>query len=500
MDANTVQTAPSSADYRVLLPLSEHAQVLVTNTQEYAYLPQLVGFVKSIDILVNEFNEDYWLAILKTLGLPKIYPIKQLTKEYDLVFSDVMDQLPVRKGGTVCRFFKQRSVLLENTPLQRYGAWFAWPDWPNFRLLIPDSHQGLKAAGCYTVPRYSNSYLDRVMSFWLPSWLTKARIGEQGIILYRDGEKSAYPSQWEQIVKALSTRPDFNFLKTASAKQWLIGSDIAGHSHTVINVVDEKGCVQGLVRCARLSDQSLALEEKRWETMINLLGGDLAEKLIMPGAMMTLDNRLVSAYRLPSGWLAMGLCWRLLGFRNLMWTIMQWLVKVAYKTAHPLPVSQFWEKHGLPLVYLRDQDFLPVPLKNAADKALVNLEKSSFRAFSVLEHGELSIQNIQIVSKNGQDFRVVNWDCADLDGAPLVDLCYLLASCGAPAKLAAQCIGAYLDQTGYPKTMALPLWLAYVARRWQREINLSPRDENFYNGEDLLRMTALIQSYVQALE
>jgi hypothetical protein len=500
MDANTIQTAPSPADYRVLLPLGQHTQVLVTNTQEYAYLPQLVHFVKSIDILVNESNEAYWSAILKTLGLARIHPIKQLTKEYDLVFSDVMDQLPVRKGGTVCRFFKQRSVLSEKTPLQRCGAWLAWPDWPNFRLLIPDSPQGVKAAGCYTVPHYTNSSLSRIMGFWSPSWLTKVRIGEQGIILYRHGEKSAYPSPWEQMVEALSPRPSFNFLRTASAQQWLIGSDIAGNSHTVINVVDEKGCAQALIRCARLSDPSLALEEKRWETMINLLGSDLAEKLIVPGAMMTLDNRVVSAYRLPSGCLATGLRWRLLSFRNFVWAITQWLVKVAYKTAHPLPVSQFWEKHGLPLVYLRDRDVLPVSLKNATDKALVTLQKFSFRAFSVLEHGELSIQNVQIVDKKGQDFRILNWDCADLDGAPLVDLCYLLASYNAPTKLAAQCIGAYLDQTGYPKAIALPLWLTYVARRWQREDDLASRCRIPHNGEDLLRMTRLIQVYVQTLE
>jgi hypothetical protein len=499
MDANTIQAGLSWADYKVLLPLDNQVQVLVIDTQEYGFLPHLVGSVKSIDVLVNESNEAYWLAVLETLKLPRIYPIKQLTKDYDLVFSDGVQQLPVGKGGTVCRFFKQRRVLLEKTPLLRYGVWFAWPDWPNFRLLIPDSRPGIRAAVRHA-PIYGHPALGHRVNRWLPSWVTTARIGEQGIILYRDSEKPVYPSYWERIVETLSARPDFDFLKTVPAQRWLIGAGIPGNSHIVINLVDEQGCLQGSVKCARLPNRSVLVEEKRSATIINLLGSDLAEKLSMPTAMMTLDKYVVSAYRLPSNWLAMGLRWRLLSSRNLLWAITHWLIKVAFKTAHPLPVFQFWQKHGLPLDRLRDQDFFTASLKGVADEALVTLEKSSFRAFSVLEHGELSLQNVQMISKHGQEFRIVNWEYADLDGAPLVDLCYLLASCKAPAKLAAQCMAAYLDQTGYPRAMALPLWLSYVARRWQREGNLSPGNKNFHNGEDLLQMTALIQSYVQRLE
>jgi hypothetical protein len=499
MGANTVQTALLSADYRVLLPLDKHVQVLVIDTREYAFLPQLVEHVKSIDVLLTESDEAYWLAILKTLGLPKLNPIKQLTKEYDLVFSDGLEQLPIRNGGVVCRFFKQRRVLLEKTPLRRNGAWFAWPDWPNFRLLIPDSHQGMRAA-VRSVPLYSSLHLGRAMSRWLPSWVTTPRIGEQGIILYQDGEKSAYPSYWEQVVAALGARPGFDFLKTVPSGQCLIGSGTAVNSHIVIHVVDKQGWVQGLIKCTRFPDQSLALEEKRCEVIINLLGSDLADKLMMPGAMINLGGFVVSAYRLQSDWLTMGLRRRLLSYRKLLWAITHWLAKVAYKTAHPLPVSQFWEKHGLPLEHLRDQNLLPTPLKNAADEALVMLEKSSFRAFSVLEHGNLGIHNVQITRKDGQDFRIKDWAGADLEGAPLVDLCYLLASSNASPKLAAQCMGAYLDQTGYPRAMALPLWLSYVARCWQWEGKVVSGDKSLANSANLLRMTRLIHGYVQVLE
>lgn len=498
MDANTTQTALSWADYSVLLPLHKHIQVLVIDTEEYRFLPQLVDYAKCIDVLVNESNETFWLDILKTLELPGVYPIKRVTKQYDLVFSDTVQQLPVGKGGTVCRFFRQRSVLLEETPLRRYGAWFAWPDWPTLRFLIPDSPQGMLAA-VHQVPLSSNSSLIRLVSRWLPSWIS-ALVGNQGIILYRDGEKPAYPSYWEQLVEALSVRADFYFLKTVPAERCLIDLGIPENPHIVFTVVDEKGCAQGLIKCARLPDQSLSLEEKRWETIVNLLGSDLADKLIIP-TMMTLDGRVVSAYRMHSPGVDVGSHWRLRTRRNFIWAITHWLIKVAYKTAHPLPVSQFWEKHGLPLANLqRQKNVLPLPLKKAVDQALITLEKSSFRAFSVLEHGHLSIHNVQSTSKDGRNFRIKDWEYVDFDGAPLVDLCHFLASCNAPPKLAVQCMGAYLEQTGYSQTMVLPLWLSYIARRWQSEDDLGIGREIFFNHKNLLRMTGLVHSYAQVLE
>lgn len=498
MDVNTVQTALSSADYRVLLPLNKHVQVLVINTREYGFLPQLLGCVKSIDVLVNESNEAYWLDTLKNLELPNIHLIKRVTQQYDLVFSDTLHPLPVCEGGTVCRFFKQRRALLEKTSLRRYGAWFAWPDWSTLRFLIPDSRQGMQAA-VRQLSLSSNSSLSRRVSSWLPSWVT-APFGDQGIILYRDREKPAHSSFWEQLVEILSVRSDFMFLKTVPAEHCLLDLGIPGSSHIVMTVVDEKGCLQGLIKCDRHPGKSLSLEEKRWETMVNLIGSDLADKLITPAAMLTLDGHVVSAYRLQDPGFDRGLSWRLRNRRNLMWAITHWLIRAAYRTAHPLPVSRFWKKHGLPLENLQTQAVLPTPFKKTVDEALIILEKSSFRAFSVLEHGNLGIHNVQLISKDSQDFKIKGWECVDFDGAPLVDLCYFLASCKAPPKLAVQCIGAYLDRTGYAKSMVLPLWLSYVARRWQSEDNLAAGCQVFCNRKDLLRMTALVQAYAQTLE
>jgi hypothetical protein len=61
-------------------------------------------------------------------------------------------------------------------------------------------------------------------------------------------------------------------------------------------------------------------------------------------------------------------------------------------------------------------------------------------------------------------------------------------------------MGAYLDQTGYPRAMALPLWLSYVARCWQWEGKVVSGDKSLANSANLLRMTRLIHGYVQVLE
>lgn len=502
MDANTIYTGFPLADYKLFLPLGKGVHVLVVGTQEYAFLPYLVRDVERIDIFIDGANETYWRRILTTLALVKVKLIKTIDQHYDLVFSDGVEVRHLREGGTLCRFFKSRDSLLEPTPLRRLGAWFAWPDWPDFRVLIPDSVYGTRAA-THHLPLYSHRPLGDFMARWAPQAVAP-RLGEQGIIIYRRDGHPRYPSYWERCVVALSSsREEMAFLPHVTADRWLLWSgSVARTSPITAMVVDDLGYPQVTIKCARSPEQLQLQEEKQLEALVTHIEGDLLEKLSLPIAAVKVDGRPVLAYQLAAdSTMGAGLRWRFHGLPRFVRALTGWLMEVGYRTAHPLPVAVFWEKHGLPLEHLLEQNMLPPHLKNAAEQALFVLDQYRFRAFSVFEHGDLGIHNVQIKGKEGQDFRILNCEFAELDGAPLVDLCYLLVSLKVSPGLAARYMGAYLTRMGYPSAMALPLWLSYLARRWQPgdDPSVAPQRLNA-QGKRLLQMTAQIETYVSLLE
>lgn len=500
MDANTIQTGFSLADYKVLLPLGRGIQVLVVGTQEYTFLPYLVKDVEGIDILIDAASETYWRRILTTLAVTKVNLIKTVKRDYDLVLSDSLEDRYLSAEGMLCRFFKSRASLQHKTALYCQGVWYAWPEWPAFQVLVPDGVYGVRAA-VRSLPLYPYRPVGAIMARWAPQ-KAAPRLGEQGIALYRRDSNLGHPSYRERCVAALgSSREEMAFLQRMGAERWLLWPGSAAKSSPITLIaVDDHGHPQVAIKCARSPEQAELQEEKQLQALVNHIDGELLEKLSLPAAVVKVEGRPVLAYQLMSDANGgAGLHWRFFGLGDFLQALTSWLVAVGYRTAHPLPMAAFWEKHGLPLQHLLEQDLLPSHLKKVAEEALFLLDHHRFRAFSVFEHGDLTVHNVHI--RAGRDFRILNYEFAEPDGAPLADLCCLLVSLKAPPKLAARCMGSYLTRMGYEPSLALPLWLSYVARRWQpgEDPSVAPQRVNA-QGKLLLQMTTQIETYVKVLE
>ncbi len=486
------------ADFKFLLPLGKQIRVLVANTREQTFLPHLAADVGRIDVWITPNTEAYWRKIRTALKLSKVRLVTAPDGDYDLVFIDHYQDLPVREAGMICRFYKGRDIS-EKIPLPIWGTWLAWPDWPRFRILIPDSldHQRI-LENVLACPK--RSLLSRAARFG-PS-LFKRVLPKRGLILHRRTDGEEHLSFCERLASALAKHQELAQLKDLSPARWLVSSGQSSKIEPVsLFVLNEKGFPEFQIKCARSpGSPQLREEEESLRYMVNRLGAELARQVNKPLAKVNIEGRWALAYRCEPGYPFRGLRWRLIMRPNIARTLTRWLVDSAYKTAHPLPEGEFVKKHCAPLEHLLKQGLLPSELREAAENALAVLTEHRLRAFSVLEHGDLGYHNLRVIDKNGHDFRILGWGSAEWDGTPLGDLCYLLSSMQVSPKLAAQCLGTYLVKTGYPETMVVPLWLCYMARRWKKALGVAAAAKSCHTSDNiLLRMTPLVRHYAKAL-
>jgi hypothetical protein len=324
----------------------------------------------------------------------------------------------------------------------------------------------------------------------------------QGLILHRRSGGKGPPSFCERLASVLAKHQELVQLKDLPPASWLISAGQSNRLEPVsLFVMNGKGVPEFLIKCARsLESSQLQEEEERLRQMVNRLGAELSQPVSKPLARVNIEGRWALAYRYELGYPFRGLRWRFIMRSNVAWALTRWLVALAYKTAHPLPESDFIRIHCAPLEHLLKQGLLPDELREAAENALTVLTEHRWRAFSVLEHGDLGYYNLRILDKSGHDFRVVGWNSATWDGTPLGDLCYLLGSVQTSSKLAARCLDFYLVKTGYPPTMVFPLWLCYMARHWKKVLDVTAAAKNCHTGDNtLLRMTPLVRNYAEVL-
>uniref|UniRef100_UPI0035936306 hypothetical protein n=1 Tax=Thiocapsa sp. TaxID=2024551 RepID=UPI0035936306 len=138
------------ADFKLLLPLGPEIRTLVLGAREPAFLPHLAGELGMIDLVVeppHDRLQETTLAAMATLAAPeRVRRIEAPEGTYDLVFSDeIAAGRHLRPGGVLCRFLGRKADALP-AGLTPAGRWRAYPDWPAFRVLIPDNPAGWRAA------------------------------------------------------------------------------------------------------------------------------------------------------------------------------------------------------------------------------------------------------------------------------------------------------------------------------------------------------------------
>lgn len=461
------------ADFKLLLPLGAEVRALLVGTEQTAFAQHLVADVARLEQPQSAASP--------------------LADEYELVFSeDPGAAVSVRAGGWLCLLrapSTQPVGAVQAALLQPMGCWRAYPDWPGFRVLIPETPPGWYAAAralrlfpWRSLLGIGTRLWPRLAKHWLPA---------SGIALYqRPGPH--VPTLLSRILDALSEQ-GAGMLRTTPLERWLLVSGRLGPGNPILAfALDAQGEPRHLIKVARVRGAThLQHEAQQLVAITDALGPDTSAKVIRPIASAFVDERWVLAYNYAPTQAFFGVRWRLQGRRVFCLAMANWLAALAKETRRTDPVL-FDAAQRAPLRRLVARRLLPPELQQRAEHALVTLESEAAAQIPlVLEHGDLGIYNLRLSRADGSDFRVLDWGSSTFDGIPVGDLGYLLCSARAPKALAGRCLSLYLKEIGFSVELASACWLSYLARRWEELDSIRPpRADDLNSGGGLLRPIA----------
>lgn len=472
------------ADFKVLLPLHADLRVLVIDVAEPAFALHLAAEVGSIDVV------DTAVARGAARGPDGLY---------DLVFSDDIDAARyVGEGGTFCHFSKATGTAVTVPGLHLLGRWRALPDWPAFRALVPDH-----VSGWYAAVRHfrllSLRSVGAVLALLRSPWASRC-LPDRAMTLYRCPAASA-PILLADLDASLNGTATATTEATLS--QWMPVSGRLGPGNPILVFhLDQAGKPLRLIKLARVAGADHLHEEAAKLALVeSLLGDTLAARMIRPDARTTCHGRAALAYTYVPTHAFYGLRWHLQARRNYCLAMTRWLADCAVATRRQLDGDATAHLHLAPLGRLLARGILPAAVQTQAQQAAAWLQAQP-QLPTVLEHGDLGIYNTRLTCANGTGFQVLDWGSSTAEGIATGDLLYLLVSARAPVALARQCLLQYLEQLGLPLAAAAPLWLSYLARRWEELDTVRTPDpaDPASGGGLLLSIHSRAQRYLASLE
>ncbi|EGV17695.1 phosphotransferase family protein [Thiocapsa marina] len=492
------------ADFKLLLPIGPDVRTLVIGTHQPAFLPHLAGELGTIDLVVEPPQDrlhETTLAAMAALAAPeRVRRIGAPEGEYDLVFSeDVSAGRHLRAGGVLCRFLG-REVDSTSSGLTPIGRWRAYPDWPAFRVLIPDHPAGFRAAA-----RDLRLYPSRSLTGLLARFSAGAaarRLPEQGIALYRREGAEPHPTLLGTLRGALASMGT-DAIRETPADHWLLASGRLGPGNPVLAFsLDAHGQPQRLIKAARFpGGQHLRAEAEQLDRIEQALGPTAAARIIRPTDSAVVAGRWALAYDFEPTHPFFGIRWRLQSRKRFCLAMADWLAALGLATRRQPDRTDIAARHVAPLQRLVARRILPRKTQHQAAAALEDLERLAPSLPMILEHGDLGIYNTRLTNADGSDFRVLDWGSSTFEGIPLGDLAYLLCSARAPKALARRCLGNYLVRMHIPTGEAPALWFSYLARRWEELDGIRPpvHDDPTSGGGLLLPIHARVAPYLDGL-
>jgi hypothetical protein len=458
------------ADFKLLLPLGPEIRTLVLGVREPAFLPHLAGDLGLIDLVVEppqDSMQDETLAALAALAAPeRLRRIGAPEGTYDLIFSDdIAAGSHLRPGGVLCRFLGLTVGAIPDglTPV---GRWRAYPDWPAFRVLIPDNPAGWRAAAreLRIFPSRSATGLRARLSPGAAARL----LPEQGIALYRRDGGEPSSTLLAALRGALASIGE-DAIRSTPPERWLLASGRLGPGNPILAFsLDEGGRPRRLIKAARFAGgQHLHAEAEQLDRIEQALGPAEAARVIRPTDSAVVAGRWALAYTYEPTHAFFGIGWRLRGRTRFCLAMANWLATLGLTTRQRPERETIEARHVAPLQRLVARRILPRGVQRRAVAALDDLQRLAPSLPVVLEHGDLGIYNARLTRADGSDFRVLDWGSSTFEGIPLGDLAYLLCSARAPKSLAHRCLGDYLVRMQIPTGEAPALWFSYLARRWE---------------------------------
>jgi hypothetical protein len=492
------------ADFKLLLPIAPERRTLVIGLDQLAFLAHLAGELGTIDLVVEpplDSELHVTLAGLAALSAPeRMHRIAAPRGTYDLVFcSDLSAAEYLRPGGVLCRFLGHEPAAVP-ADLIPIGRWRAYPGWPAFRSLIPDNPAGWRAAArdLRLFPARSSLGLRARVTPGAAARL----LPNTGIALYRRPGGDPHPSVLGAMRGALASLGS-DPIRDTPDDQWFLMSGRLGPGNPILAFsLDPAGHPRRLIKVARFAGgQHLRAEVEQLDEIERALGTEGARRVIRPTASAMVAGRWGLAYTYEPTHAFYGLRWRVQTRARFCRGMADWLGTLALATRRRVTSGRVVERQVAPLRALVERQILPSAVQRHAASALTDLEHLAPSLPFILEHGDLGIYNARLVRADGSDFRVLDWGSSTFEGIPLGDLCYLLSSARAPARLACRCLADYLLRLGLRTGDASALWFGYLARRWAELDQVRPPTPGDLHsgGGILLPVHQRVASYLRAL-
>ncbi len=272
-----------------------------------------------IDLVVeppHDRLQETTLAAMATLAAPeRVRRIEAPEGTYDLVFSDeIAAGRHLRPGGVLCRFLGRKADAMP-AGLTPVGRWRAYPDWPAFRVLIPDNPAGWRAAArdLRLFPSRSATGLRARLSPGAAARL----LPEHGIALYRRDGGESHPTLLAALRGALASIGD-DAIRSTPPERWLLASGRLGPGNPILAFsLDEDGRPKRLIKTARFpGGQHLYAEAEQLDRIERSLGPAEAARVIRPTDSAVVAGRWALAYNYEPTHPFFGIRWRLRAARD----------------------------------------------------------------------------------------------------------------------------------------------------------------------------------------
>ena len=359
---------------------------------------------------------------------------------YDVAVATAEAGLPLpalRPGGVLCRL-GDPAPRAPGPDWVETGRWLAVPGLPAFRVLVPDTVTGRRAAAMLGVsPSTAGLH-----------------------IAVRRGEAPR--------TSLLSLALDALDLPSPPGGVAIVSGRLGEGNPVLAFLLDADGRPRHVVKVARFAGQThLEAEHESLQAIVRTLGPELSSCVVSPTAHAVVDGHPALAFAYEPSAPLHGWRWRLGRRARYLRRASTWLAEVARRTTHTTNTGHFDELHVAPLRRLAASGVLPEAWDARVKKALCEVEGLRARAVLVLEHGDLGPYNTRLVDPRHGDFKVLDWGSAQPDGLPAVDLGYLLSTTGASPVGGARLLGEYLDAIKQPRPLFEAFALSYVARRFE---------------------------------
>ena len=322
--------------------------------------------------------------------------------------------------------------------------WRAFPSWPDFRLLVPDTPEALSAARTFGADGPGEAI---------------------GLLGFEKGE--AGDTFVARALRALASGADIPWMARTEWKDWILLTGERGEGNHAVVVVLNGGLPALAVKIERRFGGGHLERERGLVRLAAGSLGPLGTRVAKVVGGVVCEGHSLLAYRFEPA-AAAGRLERVMRLPRLALACARWLARTAVRTRSYSRSAREAARADL-RVAAAGGAFPPGFSGRACEALEYFLRVDPPR---VLCHGDFGVHNMRI-PRDPARFRVLDWAGMDAAGMPFVDALSFAVSAGLKGAAGRWFLRRYARDAGLPVEMASHCWTAHAAR-WFRRLGPMP--------------------------